>query len=125
MNTNSTNLALAENYYRHMLAKNFDAMAECLHSDIEFIGPLSEMRGRKPVAEAARNLSAILHNIEIRSRFSDGNQIMFAYDLIFPDPIGKLRAAVLMDFRENLIAKIELFYDARPFEERKSEIFRN
>ena len=100
-------------------------MAECLHTDIEFIGPLSNMKGRKPVAEAARNLSSILHNIEIRSRFSDGNQIMLAYDFMFPEPIGKLRAAVLMNFKENLIARIELFYDARPFEERKSEIFTN
>ena len=59
--TNSANLVVAESYYRHMLSKNFDAMAECLHTDVDFIGPLSEMRGRKSVAEAARNLSAILY----------------------------------------------------------------
>lgn len=117
MNT-SNNLKIAENYYRQMLAQNFDTMAECLHPDIDFIGPLAQMKGRENVAEAAANLGKILNGIEIRSRFSDGNQIMFAYDLLFPEPIGKLRAAVLMDFKDGLISRIELFYDARPFEQR-------
>ncbi len=48
---------------------------------------------------------------------------MFEYDLMFPDPIVKLRAAVLMEFMDQLISKIELFYDGRPFEKKKSEIF--
>lgn len=38
-------------------------------------------------------------------------------------PIGCLRAAVLMEFTDQLISKIELFYDGRLFEEKKSEIF--
>jgi hypothetical protein len=48
---------------------------------------------------------------------------MLAYDFMFPDPIGELRAAVLMSFTDHLISKIELFYDGRPFEEKKNEIF--
>ncbi len=28
-----------------------------------------------------------------------------------------------MEFKEQLISKIELFYDGRPFEEKKEEIF--
>ena len=46
-----------------------------------------------------------------------------AYDFIFPEPIGKLRASVLMDFKDQLINKIELFYDGRPFETEKDKIF--
>jgi hypothetical protein len=48
---------------------------------------------------------------------------MFAYDMVVPAPIGKFRAAVLMEFTESLISKIELFYDASPFQEKKNEIF--
>ncbi len=48
---------------------------------------------------------------------------MFAYDIIVPAPIGKFRAAAFMEFTDRLISKIELFYDASPFEEKKSEIF--
>ena len=123
---NESNLMVAETYYHQMLQKNFDAMEACLDSDVHFIGPLAEISGKTRVVEAAKNLSHILGNIEIRAKFSFGNQIMFAYDFIFPEPIGKLRAAVLMEFKNKLIAKIEVFYDGRLFsEEKKGEIFSN
>jgi hypothetical protein len=48
---------------------------------------------------------------------------MFAYNMIVPAPIGQFRAAVLMEFTDQLISKIELFYDVSPFEKKKSEIF--
>lgn len=124
MNT-TDNLSLAENYYKAMLAKDFDKMASYLHDNVHFIGPLSEMHGKESIVTAAKNFGGILQHIQIRSRFSSGNQIMFAYDMVVPAPIGKFRAAVLMEFTDRLISKIELFYDAIPFQEKKSEIFEN
>jgi SnoaL-like domain len=120
-----SHLLVAENYYSAMLQKDFDAMASCLHSDVHFIGPLAEMHGKDLVVSAAKNLSQILQDIRIRASFEAHNQIMLSYDFMFPEPIGKLRAAVLMKFENQLISKIELFYDGRPFEEKKSEIFAN
>ena len=117
------NLKVAENYYNSMLAKDFDKMAGYLYNDVHFIGPLAEMHGKDAVVTAAKNFGGILQDIQIRSRFSSGNQIMFAYDMIVPEPIGTFRAAVLMEFTNRLISKIELFYDASPFEEKKSQIF--
>ena len=117
------NLKSAENYYNAMLAKDFDKMAGYLHNDVHLIGRLAEMHGKDAVVTAAKNFGGILQDIQIRSRFSSDNQIMFAYDMVVPVPIGKFRAAVLMEFTDRLISKIELFYDASPFEEKKSEIF--
>lgn len=97
MNT-TDNLSLAESYYNAMLAK-------------------------ESVVAAAKNFGGILQDIQIRSRFAAGNQIIFSYDMVTPKPIGKFRAAVCMEFTDRLISKIELFYDASPFEEKKSEIF--
>ena len=118
-----SHLSIAESYYSAMLKKDFDVMASYVHPHVHFIGRLAEMRGKEPVVAAAKNLSHILQDIHIRSKFASNNQIMFAYDFLFPMPISKLRAAVLMEFTDQLISKIELFYDARPFEEKKSEIF--
>jgi len=118
-----SNLANAESYYREMLAKSFDAMAKRLHPKVHLISPLTEISGRDTVVEAAKNLSDFLSDIDIRAKFCSGEQIMFAYDFMFPKPIGKLRASVLMNFTDGLISKIELFYDGRPFEEKKDEIF--
>jgi hypothetical protein len=127
MNTTNSesdnNLKSAENYYNAMLAKDFDKMANYLHDNVHFIGPLAEMHGKDAVVSAAKNFGGILQDIQIRSRFAADNQIMFAYNMIVPAPIGKFRAAVLMEFTDRLISKIELFYDASPFEEKKSEIF--
>lgn len=119
------NLSLAESYYNAMLAKDFEKMAGYLHDNVHFIGPLAEMHGKDAVVTAAKNFGGILQDIQIRSRFADGNQIMFAYDMVIPAPIGKFRAAVLMEFTDRLISKIDLFYDASPFQEKKSEIFEN
>ncbi|KJV58176.1 hypothetical protein RFEPED_0551 [Rickettsia felis str. Pedreira] len=44
-------------------------------------------------------------------------------DFDCPEPIGIFRGASLLSFNENLISRIELFYDARPFEKKKEEIF--
>ena len=127
MNTTNSesdnNLKSAENYYNAMLAKDFDKMTSYLHDNVHFIGPLAEMQGKDAVVTAVKNFGGILQDIQIRSRFAAGDQIMFAYDMVVPAPIGKFRAAVLMEFTDRLISKIELFYDASPFEEKKSEIF--
>ena len=123
INQSTTNLTIAETYYNQMLKKNFDEMEQCLHSDVHFISPLAEMHGKDNVVTAAKNLSAILVDIKIRSKFSTDNQIMFAYDFIFPEPICKLRAAVLMEFQNHLISKIELFFETKPFEAKKKGIF--
>jgi hypothetical protein len=110
----SDNLAIAESYYNAMLAKDFDKMAGYLHDNVHFVGPLAEMQGKEAVVSAAKNFGGILQDIQIRSRFAAGDQIMFAYDMIVPAPIGKFRAAVLMEFTDRLISKIELFYDDSP-----------
>lgn len=117
------NLKCAEDYYNAMLAKDFDKMASYLHDNVHFIGPLAEMHGKDAVVSAAKNFGGILEDIQIRSRFAIHNQIMFAYDMVVPTPIGKFRAAVLMEFTDQLISKIELFYDGSPFKEKKNEIF--
>ena len=80
MNTTNSesdnNLKVAENYYNSMLAKDFDKMAGYLHNDVHFIGPLAEMHGKDAVVTAAKNFGGILQDIQIRSRFADGDQIV-------------------------------------------------
>ncbi|HJN37508.1 MAG TPA: nuclear transport factor 2 family protein [Gammaproteobacteria bacterium] len=122
---NEKNLHVAKSYYSAMLAKDFNTLASYLHDNVHFMGPLAELQGKEAVVLAAKNLSQILDNIEIRSTFASGNQIMFAYDFSFPTLNLNLRSAVLMDFKKGQITKIELFYDGRPFEQKKKEIFVN
>ena len=118
-----TNLANAEAYYQAMLRGDFAKMTTYLHDDVYFIGPLAEMRGKEAVTLAARNFSEVLQGIDIRSRFADKDEIVLVYDMTVRGPIGKFRAATLMQFQNQVIVRIELFYDGRLFEERSREIF--
>jgi len=120
---NEKNLQIVEKYYSSMVAKDFNSMENFLHESVHFMGPLSKMHGKEDVVRAAKNLCQILDKIEIRSRFSRGNQVMLAYDLFFEKLNLILPAAVLMTIEKSKIIKIELFYDGRPFEKEKDKIF--
>jgi hypothetical protein len=41
---------------------------------------------------------------------------MLAYNMHFAAPTGCCRAAALMTFKDGLIVRNELFFDARPFQ---------
>lgn len=117
------NLKKAISYYTSMRDKKFDEMASCVHSDIHFIGPLSIMEGKDSVVEAAKNFSMFFKNLTISEKFYEGDKVMLALEFDCPEPIGVFRGASLLSFNENLISRIELFYDARPFVQKKEEIF--
>lgn len=120
---NTKNVAIARAYYAAMIDKNMEVVEKYLHPDVRLISPFARVDGKEAVLGAARGFAALLQAVTIRSGFGSDNQAMLAYDLTFPAPIGLLRAAVLMTFCEDRIREIELFYDARPFEQKKDAIF--
>jgi hypothetical protein len=50
---------------------------------------------------------------------------MFAYDMVVPTPIGQFRAAVLMEFANQLISKLSCFTMAGRLKKRKVKFSRN
>ncbi|WP_341794704.1 nuclear transport factor 2 family protein [Rickettsia endosymbiont of Rhinocyllus conicus] len=117
------NLNIAITYYTSMNNKKFEEMASCLHSDIHFIGLLSVMDGKESVVEAAKNFAMFFKNLTISENFSSNDKVMLALEFDCPAPIGIFRGASLLSFNDGLISRIELFYDARPFVQKKEEIF--
>ena len=113
--TEKENLAAAVNYYDAMLNKDFDTVSGYLHDDINFIAPFAEIHSKEEVISAGKMFAAMLQDLQIRSTFASDNEVMLAYDVVFSDPIGKNRAAALMNFENGKITKIELFYDSKPF----------
>ncbi len=122
MNTNfeqtQKNIDAAINYYRCMLAKDFEGMEAYLHPEVALTSPLSTISGKEVVVEAAQSLTDILKDIVFRSKLGANNQVMLAYNFILTEPIGMLRAAVLIHFKDELIYSIELFFDSKPFEQK-------
>lgn len=110
------NVAIAEAYYTAMGKKNIADMEKYLHPNVRAVGPLGEMIGKEAVLGAVKRLIIPLNSLIIRAKFGSDDQAMLAIDLGFSEPIGSLPSAVLMTFQDGLIAKTELFFDARPFE---------
>ena len=76
------------------------------------------MVGKETVLEAAKGFTNLFKTLTIRTKLSSEDQAMIVYDLDCSAPIGNIRVAALFSFQDKLIAKIELFFDARSFEQK-------
>ena len=111
MDTN--NIKIAESYYVAMVEKDSNEMGKYLNPDVELISPFGKMVGKEAVLEAAGKSTPL--SITIRAKFGQEDQVMLAYDWLFNEPIGNLRAAALITFKDGLIVKNELFFDTGSF----------
>jgi ketosteroid isomerase-like protein len=109
------NIASADAYYKAFNEKDPAGIAKQLHPDVQFVAPMGNLSGREAVVEAAKRLLGVMKSIKIREKFSSGDQVMLVYDLYYGEAGAICPSAVLMNFRDGLIIRTELFYDARPF----------
>ena len=110
------NVSSAEAYYKAIHDKDAERVAEHLHPDIQFIGPMATLAGKDAVLEAAKRFMSFIREISIRAILGSDDRVMLTYDGDFGEPIGICRTAVWMTFKDDRIRRIELFFDARPFE---------
>lgn len=109
------NVASAVAYYRAMADKDLTGMARHLHPDVRLVTPMEELTGKEAVLAAVKPLVTLIKSIKVHAKFGSGDQAMLTFDMQFAEPIGVVRTAVLMTFKDALIARSELFFDARPF----------
>lgn len=109
------NSSSIKDFYHAMNAKDLHGMAKCLHEDVQFVGPLAEFTGKEDVLKGYSQFLTFFKDLTIRAKVGFGNQMMLAYDVNFPQPIGEVRTASLITFKDNLIVRIEIFCDGRPF----------
>ena len=110
----TSNIEHVQEYYKAGLRKDFTEMAKYLHPEVVFLAPLAKLNGREAVVEAAKGFFGFLQSIEFRAGFANDNQVMIAYNAIFPDPVGKFPTAIYVTFKDGLMSQMELFYDPRP-----------
>ncbi|MBY0501569.1 MAG: nuclear transport factor 2 family protein [Alphaproteobacteria bacterium] len=112
------NVNIAEAYYGAMAEKNLKRLGEYLHPDVQFKSPFKEILGKEVFLDVVKEFMTLFETLTIRAKCGSDNQVMLAYDVDFPAPIGKLPTAALMAFQEGLIARIELFFDTRVFDKK-------
>ncbi len=113
---NETILTAAEAYLKAWDGKDLAGISKYLHPEVHFIGPMAEVTGKEPVLASSKRMFPLMQNLKVRSVFASGDQVMAAYDFVCAEPVGNCRTAELMTFKDGLISRIELFFDARPFE---------
>ena len=109
-------LSIAKSYYTAISEKNLTDVETYLHPDVRFISPVGEQMGKEAFLKSVKTLTTLFKTLTIRAMFDTEDQAMLAYDLDFHAPIGNVRTAALLTFQKELIIKIELFFDARPFD---------
>lgn len=109
-------VTLANAYYEAVSNKDTQSVANLLHSDVRLIGPLGNAEGKESVLQAVTRFATLLKSLHVNVSFGSEDQAMVNYDVDFGQPFGTCRSVALISIRDNLIARIELFFDARPFE---------
>jgi len=119
---NTTTIDIAEAYYTAMSQKDLPKIEKYLHPDVVLLSPLAEVVGKESVTTSIKNFMAFFESLEIKLKFGSEDHATVVYEVNFPK-IGKVRSVALMSFKKELISHVELFYDARPFEQKKADIF--
>jgi hypothetical protein len=115
---NTVPIQIAKIYYQAMGDKDVARIEPYLHSQVELISPLAHVTGKEAFMQAIERFSGFLNTLTIRTAFGSGDQTVVIYDTDFPMPIGTVSSASLMTFSNGLIIKVELFFDARPFDKK-------
>jgi hypothetical protein len=121
MSDNNLNIVLE---YYDAISNNRPDLAEEKYADnVTIITPLATRSGKDDVVAALKGFCSIVDKVVIRAQFFKCDQVMLAYDMLFPEPVGTLPAAGLLTLHDNKITRIELFYDAAIIESKKDDIF--
>lgn len=116
METN--NMARAEAYYTLVGERNVEGIKKYLHSDVEFLSPLATSKGKEAVVKATTGFMNTFKSLSIRAKFGADDQAMIVYDVDIPGIAKDFPGASLLTFRDGLIVRIELFFDASQFRQK-------
>ena len=107
------NIDFAVAYYQAMNDKNISYIEKHIHPNIQFISPMITTTGKDAYLQAIKKFFSIFKSLTIRAKFGSHDQAMLVSDVDFPAPMGNVRTAVLMTIKDNLIIRIELFFDVK------------
>jgi len=117
------NLKTGIAYYSAMNDRDFETMSTYLHPQVICISPLDTIQTKEVVVGAAQNFANFFKTIAIKEEFTSENKVVLLLETACPEPVGCFRSTSVLSFEEGLISKLELFYDPRPFESKKEDIF--
>lgn len=118
-----TTASLAKAYYTAYHNKDLATVERLLHPDVQFVSPLAQLKGKEAVFRSVQKFLTVFTSLAVREVLGSEDQAMVVYDTEFPGLVGMLPAAALLTFKEGLVIRLELFFDARQLEPKKAVVF--
>lgn len=104
---------LADSYFDAWKAGDLDTLRSILADDVEFSGPLANLKGRDDVVAGLVRLAEITSDIVIHKRFADGPDVLTWFDLHTriapPAPVANWSHT-----DDGRITRIRVTFDPRP-----------
>jgi len=113
---------IVNQYYQawHDKQANFDE--NLFTDDFKYISPLEEPIDATNFRAMAEQIVPWVSNINIIKQFVDGDKACWFYELVTNSPIGTLSIAEMIRVRDDQIAQINTYYDARKLSDYLPEI---
>jgi ketosteroid isomerase-like protein len=102
-------------YHEAWRRKDFESARELLADDLRFSGPFDTFDNADDLVAALRELAPISRDAEVHKVFEDGDDVCVLFDLVTNTPIGSAPVAEWHTVRDDKIAAIRVYFDARPF----------
>ncbi len=114
MTENASSIARA--YYSAMGHREIQRLGSYLLPSVVLKTPFGETVGKEQVLKAVEGFAQFFTGLTIREVLGGGSQAVVIYDVDFPAPMPSCPSAALVSTQAGQIERIELFYDARPFQ---------
>ncbi len=118
-------LLQAKKYYTLIGEKKIEDVKKFLHPDVKFYGPLATLEGKEAVERSIYNFMKSFSSLTIKAAFGDENEAVVLYDVDIPGISSHFPGASYLTFEDDLIVRIQLYYDGSPFGEMKKNIFKS
>jgi ketosteroid isomerase-like protein len=112
MTHDDTAAAAAATYFDAWLAGDFARLRSVLADDVDFAGPLGQVKGGDECLRGLRGLAKIMTGIEVRKVFEAGSDVLTWYDMAttVADPVP---VANWMHVEDGKITRIRVAFDPR------------
>ena len=103
---------VATTYFDAWRARDFARVRSVLADDVEFAGPLGQVKGRDDCVRGLQGMAQIMTGLEVRKVFRDGSDVLTWYDLA-TSVADTVPVANWMHVEDGKITRIRAAFDAR------------
>jgi ketosteroid isomerase-like protein len=102
----------AATYFDAWRARDFTRLRSVLADDVDFAGPLGQVKGADDCLRGLRGMAQIMAGLEVRKVFRDGPDVLTWYDLA-TTVAETVPVANWMHVEDGKITRIRAAFDAR------------